>query len=56
MKNNKKDVAKRAKNIKKIRLEKEKDVFMKLGSKIKAYFFTGILVTAPVSITFYLAQ
>ena len=55
MKNNKKDVAKRAKNIKKIRLEKEKDVFMKLGGKIKAYFFTGILVTAPVSITFYLA-
>ena len=28
---------------------------MKLGSKIKAYFFTGILVTAPVSMTFYLA-
>lgn len=34
---------------------KEKDVFMKLGSKIKAYFFTGILVTAPVGMTFYLA-
>lgn len=52
MKKNKKDIVKRAKNIKNIR---EKDVFMKLGSKIKAYFFTGILVTAPVSITFYLA-
>lgn len=36
-------------------LQKEKDVFMKLGSKIKAYFFTGILVTAPVAMTFYLA-
>ena len=54
-KNNKKDIAKRANNIKRIRLEKKQDVFMKLGSKIKAYFFTGILVTAPVSITFYLA-
>ncbi len=28
---------------------------MKLGAKIRAYFFTGILVTAPVSITFYMA-
>lgn len=36
-------------------IAKEKDVFMKLGSKIKAYFFTGILVTAPVGMTFYLA-
>ena len=50
-----KKIIKRAKNIKKIRLEKEKEVFMKLGSKIKAYFFTGILVTAPVGMTFYLA-
>jgi len=50
-----KNVAKRAKNIKRIRLEREKAIFMRLGSKIKAYFFTGILVTAPVSMTFYLA-
>jgi len=55
MKSNKKKITKRAKNIQKIRLQKEKDVFMKLGSKIKAYFFTGILVTAPVGMTFYLA-
>jgi len=55
MKKNKKKITKRAKNIQKIRLQKEKDVFMKLGSKIKAYFFTGILVTAPVGMTFYLA-
>ena len=55
MKNSKKKITKRAKKIKKIRLEKEKAVFMKLGSKIKAYFFTGILVTAPVGMTFYLA-
>ncbi len=51
----KKNVKRRAKNIKKIRLEREKAVFMKLGSKIRAYFFTGILVTAPVAITFYIA-
>lgn len=49
------DVKQRAINIKKIRLDKERDVFMKLGGKLKAYFFTGILVTAPVMITFYLA-
>lgn len=57
MKKNKKQkqIARRAKNIRRIRLENEKDVFMKLGSKLKAYFFTGILVTAPVSMTFYLA-
>lgn len=48
-------VKKRAMNIKKIRLEKEKDAFMKLGGKLRAYFFTGILVTAPVMITFYVA-
>ena len=54
----KKEVLTRAKNIKKIkhrRLEKEREVFMKFGSKLKAYLFTGILVTAPVAITFYLA-
>lgn len=34
---------------------REQHVFMKLGAKIRAYFFTGILVTAPVSITFYMA-
>ncbi|MBQ8464953.1 MAG: DUF502 domain-containing protein [Alphaproteobacteria bacterium] len=55
MKKSKKQITKRAKNIKQIRLNKEKAVFMKLGSKIKAYLFTGILVTAPVSMTFYLA-
>ena len=49
------EVAKRAIRIKHIRLEREKAIFMKLGSKIKAYFFTGILVTAPVAMTFYLA-
>ena len=51
----KKDVKKRAKHIKKIRLEREKAVFMKLGGKLRAYLFTGILVTAPVAITLYLA-
>ncbi len=45
----------RARNIKRIRLEREKAVFMKLGAKLRAYFFTGILVTAPVAITFYMA-
>lgn len=50
-----KNVVKRAKNIKKIRLEREKAVFMKLGAKLRAYLFTGILVTAPVAITVYLA-
>ncbi len=51
-------IVKRAKNIQKIkkhRLEKEREVFMKLGAKLRAYLFTGILVTAPVAITFYLA-
>lgn len=48
-------VEKRALNIKRIRLEREKAVFMKLGAKIRAYFFTGILVTAPVAITLYMA-
>ena len=53
-----KELKQRAKNIKKIkknRLAKEKEVFMAFGSKLKAYLFTGILVTAPVAITFYLA-
>lgn len=49
------EVTKRAMRIQHIRLEREKAIFMKLGSKIKAYFFTGILVTAPVAMTFYLA-
>ena len=49
------EVTKRAIRIKHIRLKSEKAIFMKLGSKIKAYFFTGILVTAPVAMTFYLA-
>lgn len=47
--------AKNIKDIKKKRLEKEREVFMKLGAKLRAYLFTGILVTAPVAITFYLA-
>ena len=53
-----KKLVRRAKNIRKIkkdRLEKERAVFMKLGAKLRAYLFTGILVTAPVAITFYLA-
>ena len=48
-------VKQRAKHIKKIRLERERAVFMKVGAKIRAYLFTGILVTAPVAITFYMA-
>lgn len=55
-----KDIKKRAKNIKaikqkRIKIKKEQAVFMKLGAKLKAYLFTGILVTAPVGMTFYLA-
>ncbi len=49
------EIKKRAINIKRIRLERERAVFMKLGAKIRAYLFTGILVTAPVAITFYMA-
>ncbi len=52
------EIIKRAKNIRRIkslRLQREKEVFMKLGAKLRAYLFTGILVTAPVAITFYLA-
>lgn len=47
----------RAKNIQKNgeSLHKEHQAFMKLGAKLRAYLFTGILVTAPVAITFYLA-
>lgn len=50
-----KDIKIRAQNIKKIRLQREKAAFMRLGGKIRAYFFTGVLVTAPVAITFYMA-
>ena len=53
-----KEIKKRAKNIKHIkkeRLKREQAVFMKLGAKLKAYLFTGVLVTAPVGMTFYLA-
>lgn len=49
------EVQKRAINIKRIRLEREKAVFFRLGGKLRAYFFTGILVTAPVAITLYMA-
>lgn len=51
----KEQIKQRAQNIKRIRLERERAVFMKLGAKLRAYFFTGILVTAPVAITFYVA-
>lgn len=49
------EVKERAKNIKRIRMEREKAVFMQLGAKLRAYLFSGILVTAPVAITFYMA-
>ena len=48
----KKKIKERAINIKKL---EESRVFMKLGAKLRAYFFTGILVTAPVSLTLYMA-
>ncbi len=55
MMDNQEKIKTRALNIKRIRLERERAVFMKLGAKLRAYFFTGILVTAPVMITFYVA-
>lgn len=51
---NRQRLAERAKNIQNIR-ERERHVFMKLGAKLRAYFFTGVLVTSPVAITFYMA-
>lgn len=53
-------VRRRAERISEIRQseavkEREHHVFMKLGAKLRAYFFTGILVTAPVAMTFYVA-
>ena len=54
-KNTKKKSPQKLKQVEQNYIKKEKDVFMKLGSKLKAYFFTGILVTAPVAMTFYLA-
>ncbi len=54
-KNTKKKSSQKLKQVEQNYIKKEKDVFMKLGSKLKAYFFTGILVTAPVAMTFYLA-
>lgn len=51
---NREKLEQRAKNIQNIR-QKESRVFMKLGAKLRAYFFTGVLVTAPVAITFYMA-
>lgn len=53
-KRKKSELKTRAANIQQLRA-KEQHVFMKLGAKLRAYFFTGILVTAPVSITFYMA-
>lgn len=53
-----KQVLERAGRIKEIHqnvIKSEKHVFMKLGAKLRAYFFTGILVTAPVAMTFYVA-
>ena len=32
-----------------------KNPFMTMGSRLRAYFLAGILVTAPISITLYLA-
>lgn len=49
------EIKERAKNIKRIRMDREKAVFMRLGAKLRAYLFSGILVTAPVAITFYMA-
>ena len=50
-------VIKRARNIQRLKnmRQREREVFMKFGAKLRAYLFTGILVTAPVAITFYLA-
>lgn len=60
VKKHSKNVHKRAGRIQEIRTaeikrQKEKRAFMKLGAKLRAYFFTGILVTAPVAMTFYVA-
>lgn len=46
------EIKKRAENIKRIRLAREKAVFMRLGGKLRAYLFTGILVTAPWRLRF----
>ena len=40
---------------KKEREPQKKSFLKRLRSRFKAYFFTGILVTAPVTITFYMA-
>lgn len=45
----------RAVKIKKIREEKKQSLFARLMRRLKAYLFAGILVTAPVTITFYMA-
>ncbi|MDR1694201.1 MAG: DUF502 domain-containing protein [Lactobacillaceae bacterium] len=49
-----KERAARIRELRKKMREREKAVFMKLGAKIRAYLFTGILVTAPVAITLYM--
>ena len=46
---------KRMNSMKKTKLARERGRFMKFGAKLRAYLFTGILVTAPVAITFYMA-
>ena len=38
-----------------VETEKKKSLISRFFSKIKTYFLTGILVTAPVGITFYIA-
>lgn len=45
----------RAAKIHKIRQEKKQSFSSRVFRKLKAYFFTGILVTAPVTITFYMS-
>jgi len=48
-------VKKRTAKTKKIQTEKKSGILSSVGSRLKAYLFTGILVTAPVVITFYIA-
>lgn len=48
-------VKKRAENIKKIREKRSTSLMGRLLKKLKTYLFTGILVTAPVFLTFYMA-
>ena len=47
------EVKRRALKIHRIRLEREKAVFMKLGGKLRQYLFTVSLVTARVAFSLY---